>query len=522
MLGLFKKKENDANSTDISKSDVKKFQKEMLAAHNKHREKHGVPPLKLSDEVCKDAQRHAEKLAKTGHLEHSNNHEYGENVGMHYSSATTEYSGTEATNQWYSEVSKYDFCDPRFKSGIGHFTQVVWKGSKELGVGKAITKDGKVIFVANYKPPGNMSGDFDKNVFPEGHKPSKDDDKEKKGLFRKGDSLSKSDIKEFQQDALETHNEYRVKHGVPKLKASDELNKHSQKWAEHLAKTGKFEHSDQRKYGENIAMHYSSESTEYSGKEASDHWYSELRNYDFKKPAFSQGTGHFSQMVWKNSTQFGIGKAITKDKRVVVVASYEPAGNYIGQFPDNVFNRTDGYVPPKPEGVKEVKIVKPVDDCKMQAKDFKAVPDDLKTFRKDALNSHNAYRSTHKAPALKESSELTKMAQEWAEHLATKGLFEHRDSSDTGENIAMHYSSASTSFSGKEATDMWYSEVSKHDFSKQFQPGTGHFTQVVWKGSKEFGIGKAITKEGKVIIVGNYRPPGNMMSKFNENVFKGK
>ncbi|XP_033107355.1 Golgi-associated plant pathogenesis-related protein 1-like [Anneissia japonica] len=107
--------------------------------------------------------------------------------------------------------------------------------------------------------------------------------------------ISKSEQKQFQQEALTTHNEYRVKHGVPKLTASEDLNKHSQKWAEHLAKTGKFEHSEQRQYGENIAMHYSSETTDYSGRECSNHWYSELRNYDFNNPAFSQGTGkHFT------------------------------------------------------------------------------------------------------------------------------------------------------------------------------------------------------------------------------------
>ena len=43
---------------------------------------------------------------------------------------------------------------------------------------------------------------------------------------------------------------------------------------------------------------------------------------------------------------------------------------------------------------------------------------------------------------------------------------------------------------------------------------------MVWKDSKEFGAGKAVTKEGKVIIVGFYKPPGNMMPEkfFKENV----
>lgn len=47
----------------------------------------------------------------------------------------------------------------------GHFTQVVWKESKELGVAFAKI-GGKVIVVANYSPPGNYIGHFAENVPP--------------------------------------------------------------------------------------------------------------------------------------------------------------------------------------------------------------------------------------------------------------------------------------------------------------------------------------------------------------------
>ena len=54
--------------------------------------------------------------------------------------------------------------------------------------------------------------------------------------------------------------------------------------------------------------------------------------------------------------------------------------------------------------------------------------------------------------------------------------------------------------------------------------GTGHFTQVVWKGSKELGIGKATGKKNGMYctyIVGRYRPPGNFQGKFQQNVARG-
>lgn len=47
----------------------------------------------------------------------------------------------------------------------------------------------------------------------------------------------------------------------------------------------------------------------------------------------------------------------------------------------------------------------------------------------------------------------------------------------------------------------------------------GHFTQVVWKGSTEVGVGLA-TDGHTVFVVGQYRPAGNinMNEYFKENV----
>ena len=50
------------------------------------------------------------------------------------------------------------------------------------------------------------------------------------------------------------------------------------------------------------------------------------------------------------------------------------------------------------------------------------------------------------------------------------------------------------------------------------QPGTGHFTQVVWSSSKRLGVGVAI-RGGKIIVVTNYDPPGNYNNQYRQNVF---
>ena len=66
----------------------------------------------------------------------------------------------------YITQVKSNVPNAAFLDVAGHFTQVVWKGSKELGVGRAVTPDGKIIVVANYRPAGNMVGSFAANVLP--------------------------------------------------------------------------------------------------------------------------------------------------------------------------------------------------------------------------------------------------------------------------------------------------------------------------------------------------------------------
>ena len=51
--------------------------------------------------------------------------------------------------------------------GCGHFTQVVWKSSRQLGVGKAKSSDGRQVFVVcMYHPAGNYVGRYKENVSP--------------------------------------------------------------------------------------------------------------------------------------------------------------------------------------------------------------------------------------------------------------------------------------------------------------------------------------------------------------------
>ena len=83
-----------------------------------------------------------------------------------------EMSGQRAVDMWYEEIKDYSFRSPGFSSGTGHFTQVVWIDSVEVGVAKASNANGTQFVVARYNPPGNVLGHFPQNVKPKGSKMS--------------------------------------------------------------------------------------------------------------------------------------------------------------------------------------------------------------------------------------------------------------------------------------------------------------------------------------------------------------
>ncbi|KAM4661966.1 uncharacterized protein O3C94_010616 [Discoglossus pictus] len=93
--------------------DIDQFEKDFLTAHNLYRKQHGSPPLQLSRELCKSAQKWADHLLSIRTLKHSNT-DHGENLYYKYSSSTKELPGREPVDNWYSEIKNYNFSQPGF------------------------------------------------------------------------------------------------------------------------------------------------------------------------------------------------------------------------------------------------------------------------------------------------------------------------------------------------------------------------------------------------------------------------
>ena len=71
----------------------------------------------------------------------------------------------KATADWYSEVKSFNFDDPQIDDSTKHFTQLIWKASKEVGIGAAKSRDGEYTFVvALYDPPGNIRSEERENI----------------------------------------------------------------------------------------------------------------------------------------------------------------------------------------------------------------------------------------------------------------------------------------------------------------------------------------------------------------------
>lgn len=137
------------------------------------------------------------------------------------------------------------------------------------------------------------------------------------------------------QESLDFHNKVRKDVGTKPLEWSAELASYAQEWADDLAaRNCAFEHRSGAKkvkgYGENIF--WGSAST-YTALDASKSWYSEIEKYVHGPLTYENWypVGHYTQMVWYNTTHVGIGISTCSNGAVIIVANYNPPGNYIGQ-----------------------------------------------------------------------------------------------------------------------------------------------------------------------------------------------
>ena len=154
------------------------IEKEALKIHNDARSEVGLAHLVWSEKLKKDAQKYADYLASKDLFEHSNNLKklnqgenlyYAENYNIlengekEYYFENTNYL-EDASIGWFSEKKDFKYAkigDSRNKfSLIGHYTQMVWSSTTQVGIAHSKSKSGKVYVVARYYPAGNVWGQY--------------------------------------------------------------------------------------------------------------------------------------------------------------------------------------------------------------------------------------------------------------------------------------------------------------------------------------------------------------------------
>jgi pathogenesis-related protein 1 len=129
-----------------------------------------LPPLVWSPQLAATASAWiamcSDQLAPAGLIDHntdrSNGHPYyvGENI---FGAGGTPDFGTveKAVTQWASEGANYDYASNTCNGTCGHYTQLVWRATRELGcaVRDCPSLTYRASLVCNYGPGGNLGSD---------------------------------------------------------------------------------------------------------------------------------------------------------------------------------------------------------------------------------------------------------------------------------------------------------------------------------------------------------------------------
>lgn len=143
-------------------------------------------------------------------------------------------------------------------------------------------------------------------------------------------SPSPTALTQFESDILDEHNVKRALHGVGALSWNATLTEFAKNYA-----NSKFSCDNVQlihlggPFGENLAAGY------VGGRSPVDAWYDEISKYDYSNPGYSGPTGHFTQLIWKDTTQVGCYEVKCNNEwRQYTICEYSPRGNIVGQTQD--------------------------------------------------------------------------------------------------------------------------------------------------------------------------------------------
>ncbi|USW58000.1 Putative CAP domain-containing protein [Septoria linicola] len=135
----------------------------------------------------------------------------------------------------------------------------------------------------------------------------------------------------LESTVLNSTNYYRSQHLADPVQWNDTLADFAKDWAEGCI----WKHSG-GPYGENLAANFENSTL------GIDAWGNEEKKYNYGKGKFTEENGHFTQLVWRNTTDVGCAVVDCENdsdngvKGAYLVCEYSPRGNVEGQFKANV------------------------------------------------------------------------------------------------------------------------------------------------------------------------------------------
>ena len=151
--------------------EIDQIRKSVLNVHNILRSTHETQELNLNNKLNEMAQTFAEKCAASSDGEiccldlykNDENGEY-EMIGHNIAVIKNNNNVLEICQKWYNEKYNYNFDSNKYIDKTGHFTQMIWKSTTDIGIGYKESQDGIKYFIVYYYPAGNIFNKFKENV----------------------------------------------------------------------------------------------------------------------------------------------------------------------------------------------------------------------------------------------------------------------------------------------------------------------------------------------------------------------
>eukprot|EP00668_Euglena_longa_P033199 GGOE01042731.1.p1 GENE.GGOE01042731.1~~GGOE01042731.1.p1 ORF type:complete len:1446 (+),score=372.75 GGOE01042731.1:39-4376(+) len=468
---LPQKRKHWHNELSLDVGPANSFKEVMVEAHNAIRKNAELPALLWSPQLEVYAKRLIGHLAEKGKLDIMAIAESSVKAKALSWSCPEQLEPYAAANQCCQ-----DFNLNATVEEVEQFTCIVSLATKQFGAAVTTNAKGTFVVVAYSVPPVAES--------PRPSMPAKDP----AVLFR--------------ETMLAYHNKLRAKVHVGPLVWCPKLQQHAQAYAEILAKRGIQEHSAHETrpdQGENLCKHSTLKmpadqvafSTCQSFEEESAYYSPGTLMEVYKAPIF----GHYTQMVWQETTKLGAAMA-AGERGIFVVCRYSPSGNRLGMA---AYGSTPAERRARLKGAS------------------KAVQSE--TFKQVMLERHNRARAKVGAPPLQWSTMLELQAEAWVCVMADKGTAMRSPAKSRRKQGETFFVTGIAGLSPEEAAKRCCDQF--EDAGERYVAGTpygnfdmglSNYTQMVWSTSTIFAAAVVQSPKGTFVVC-RYYPAGNEPDK---------